>query len=378
MLCGTELDLYIPSFPLLQEAFSLSPFEVELSLTINFVCFAVFCLIAGALGDHFNRRVVILWSLAGFIFGSAICAFSPSYPLLLLGRAIQGIGIAGPATLAYVIVADENPMDKQVEIMGVLNGVVTLTMAGAPIVGSFITLYSGWQGNFTFLMIFGVICFIASYIFIPNRHKASEVNSNFSAYKPLLQSKTYVMLLLTLILLILPYWMFISLAPILYMQDLDVPLRLFGFYQGSLIFFFALISIASPWFLRKFSHKQCFYAGVLLTLLSLIFISFMAFGQVMSPILITLGMIFYSLGVVFPVNILFPMSLDIIPDNKGCASAVLQSARLMGSALMIQFVSHYYTGSFQIIGLAIVICAMLSMVLILISSLMKLYQFVSS
>ena len=48
VLCGMEMDLFIPSFPELQKVFVLSPFMVQMTISINFLCFCVCSLFAGA------------------------------------------------------------------------------------------------------------------------------------------------------------------------------------------------------------------------------------------------------------------------------------------------------------------------------------------
>lgn len=364
ILCGAEIDLFIPSFPELQEIFHLSPFMVQLTLSINFVAFCVCSLFAGALADRYNRRHVILGSLFIFVVGSVFCTLAYHYSVLLFGRLLQGIGIAGPATLAYVVIADENPMEKQIELMGILNGMITLAMAFAPIVGSFISYYFGWRGNFVLLGSLGLLCFVMSIFAIPQREGDLTIPITLKTYLPLFSSKKLLAYIMGICLFVVPYWLFISMAPILYMQDMGVPLKSFGFYQGSLIFFFALVSLLSPIFLRKFGQHKCFLFGIGLTLISILLILSVALLGIMDPILITLTLILYSIGAVFPVNILYPLSLEVVENSKGRTAALLQALRLISTAAVLQWVSYIYTGVFAPIGITIFICSLLSLSII--------------
>jgi EmrB/QacA subfamily drug resistance transporter len=54
--------------------------------------FAALMLTAGTLGDRFGRKRLFLAGLVLFLLGSLLCGFAP----LLVGRAVQGIGAAGP------------------------------------------------------------------------------------------------------------------------------------------------------------------------------------------------------------------------------------------------------------------------------------------
>src|SRR5476651_2081495 len=90
VLAGAEVDLFIPSFPELQDHFNLSPFMVELTLGINFCAYCIASLIEGQLGDRYGRKPMIMWSLLLFIFGSLLCVFADSFWHLILGRFLQG------------------------------------------------------------------------------------------------------------------------------------------------------------------------------------------------------------------------------------------------------------------------------------------------
>src|SRR5690349_10183764 len=120
-LVGMEFDLFVPSFPELQHHFSLTPFSVEALLSVNFVGYCLSLFIVGSLGDRYGRKSIILLGLLIFILGSFCCLFEPSYPLLLLGRFLQGVGVAAPAILSFLIIADIYPLKKQQSLFAILS-----------------------------------------------------------------------------------------------------------------------------------------------------------------------------------------------------------------------------------------------------------------
>ncbi len=61
LLAGMEVDLFVPSFPELTHVFQLTPFMVQLTLSLNFIAYCTCALFTGALGDRFGRRPVLLW-----------------------------------------------------------------------------------------------------------------------------------------------------------------------------------------------------------------------------------------------------------------------------------------------------------------------------
>ncbi len=75
-LAGMEVDIFIPSYPEMQQQFSLSPAKVQLCLGLNFITYCIGSLYAGALGDRYGLRKVILCGLAIFVVGSVACCFA--------------------------------------------------------------------------------------------------------------------------------------------------------------------------------------------------------------------------------------------------------------------------------------------------------------
>lgn len=358
VLAGAEVDLFIPSFPELQHHFGLSPFMVELTLGTNFVAYCVASLIVGQLGDRYGRKPMIMWSLVLFIFGSFLCVFADAYWHLLLGRFLQGIGIAAPAVLSYVIIADTYPVDQQQKLLGILNGAITLGMACAPVIGSYVNLYFGWTGNFFILLALAVLCFSMSSIWLPAKSPLSKETTSpfsFKGYAILFRSWETILFIAVITMFLAPYWIFIGIAPLLYMGGMGVPLTEFGYYQGVLALTFAVVSLSSPYFLRNIGTRNCFFWSLMICICAIFITILMAMLNINDPLLITGVLVFWSTGLVMPINILYPVSLEVIEGAKGRIAAAIQSSRLLVTAIGLQFVSYLYKGTFQPLALTMVI-----------------------
>lgn len=364
ILAGAEVDLFIPSFPELQKVFNLTPFTVSLTLSVNFIAYCVCCLFAGTLGDRFDRRKVILISLLIFTIGSLLCVFATHYFMLITGRLFQGIGMAGPAVLSYVVLADETPLEKQPAMMGMLNGMTTVAMAFAPVVGSFVNLYFNWRGNFVILLLLSTVSLIASYFVIPSKKGIESVSLSPKAYLPLFYSPKLMTFVLGICFFIVPYWLFIGMSPILYMNDLHVPLKQFGFYQGAIALVFAVVSLSSPLILQRWGQRRCFDLGIGLCLVSTVLTLLLALFNIKNPILITCVMMIFAAAAVFPINILYPYSLEVLENTKGRTAALILSIRLIITAALLQTVSYFYQGNFFHLGIAMVILMTVSFICI--------------
>ena len=355
ILAGMEVDLFIPSFPELQEVFQLSPFLVQLTLSVNFIAYCVCSLFAGTLGDRYNRRHVMLGSLVIFVIGSLCCVFASNFSILLLGRLFQGIGMAGPAVLAYVLIADEYPLERQASIMGIYNGICTLSMAFAPVIGSYVNLFFNWRGNFVLLLLLSVVSLIMVYFAIPNRKSDPTVSLSLKSYWPLLKSTKLMMYVLGMCFLCVSYWLFIGMSPVLYMEGMGVELQHFGFYQGALAGIFSFVSILSPKILRTFGQKKCLSYSQILCGLSAFIILSIALLEINQPFVITGAMLILAAVVVFPFNILYPLSLEVLENSKARIAALINAGRLLLTALALSAVSYIYAGTFLPVGITIFI-----------------------
>ena len=110
--------------------------------------FAGLLLAAGALGDRFGRRRVMLIGLVVFGAGSLASAFAPSAEVLILLRAGMGIGgaLIVPSTLsvtANVFTTEERP-----KAIGIWTGVSGLGIVAGPVLAGWLLEHFTWGSIF--------------------------------------------------------------------------------------------------------------------------------------------------------------------------------------------------------------------------------------
>ncbi|HCI48804.1 MAG TPA: MFS transporter [Holosporales bacterium] len=363
VLGGAELDLFVPSFPELQTQFGLSPFWVEALLSVNFIGFFLSLFFVGSLADRHGRKPIILWGILIFIIGSSLCLWATSYPFLLGGRFLQGIGIAGPATLCFLIIADAYPLKEQQFLMAMLNGVMNAAVGAAPVVGSYIALYFHWQGSFVVLLCSGVVVGLMTIFFIP-KDKLPEKKETLSlgGYMPLFRSRPLMLVIVHIVFLFVPYWIFAGMSPLLYMQSLGVTLSQFGYYQGALATAFALGSVVFGFIINRYEQKKLLSLSAKLSLFGFLCIALVTFMGTTSPLLITLAFLAFITVQIIPGSILYPLCISFMPKAKGKVSAVVQGLRLLLSAVVLQVAGYFYTGTFRSIGVIILCFILVTMV----------------
>src|SRR4051812_25613504 len=75
---------------------SLAADASELQWVVNayLLPLSALLLLGGAAGDRYGRRRLLIAGIALFALASLACALAPSLPLMLAGRAAQGVGAA--------------------------------------------------------------------------------------------------------------------------------------------------------------------------------------------------------------------------------------------------------------------------------------------
>ncbi len=117
------------------------------------LAYASFLLTGGTLGDLLGRRAIFVAGIALFTAGSLVCGLAPDETVLIVGRALTGLGaaLALPTSLALLTVAYPDSKER-VRAIGVWASCYGVAMAIGPTLGGFLVDVSGWRSIF-FLII---------------------------------------------------------------------------------------------------------------------------------------------------------------------------------------------------------------------------------
>ena len=99
----------------------------------------------GKLADIKGRRPVIFGAIAIFVAGSIISALARSMLVLVIGRAIQGIGGGGLGALAMTVIGDVVTPRERGQYQGYISGMWGIASLAGPIVGGFVAHKLHWS-----------------------------------------------------------------------------------------------------------------------------------------------------------------------------------------------------------------------------------------
>ncbi|KAI1618671.1 hypothetical protein EDD36DRAFT_38925 [Exophiala viscosa] len=135
-----SLDLTIVATALPQIASHFDRFnQLNWIVTAFTLTATAFIPVWGQLADIFGRHTSLQCAVVLLTIGSVLCAAAPDWPVLLLGRALQGMGTAGIQNVVMIILADSVSLKEQAvntSIFQLMNGV---GYAVGPVIGGYIT-----------------------------------------------------------------------------------------------------------------------------------------------------------------------------------------------------------------------------------------------
>jgi EmrB/QacA subfamily drug resistance transporter len=133
-------SLVSPVLPLLQADLHTTQSTVTWVLTAYLLSASVFTPILGRVGDMLGKEKVLVAVLIVLAIGSILAALATSISVMIIARAIQGVG-GGVIPLSFGIIRDEFPREKVGSAVGIIaallavGGGVGLVLAG-PIVNA--------------------------------------------------------------------------------------------------------------------------------------------------------------------------------------------------------------------------------------------------
>lgn len=341
--------LYLPAMPEIAERLDINTSDMGMTITIYFVVFAIFILIAGPLSDAFGRKKIILSGLITFGLGSVLCGTATSFLSLLSGRIVQAVGASLIPGTSRAVVRDAGDDTQVVSIMGWMAVFSSVMLVGAPVIGGFITRWFQWRGNFAVLSILSLILVLMTMVLMqetlpPKCRTKFTLLKIFQQYRKIIISYKFILLLAPVIMFFVFQGVYLAAAPFIFIHQYGLTAVRFGLSN--------IIIVAALMIGRHISvslSKQHNAAGGLSFAYWLTMLSVVLFASVLWMHLdniyaafFTLGIFAISFGIVLPIGM--KESITLFSNQSGMAAAVqgslLLGATAFGSMITSMIIKH--------------------------------------
>jgi len=137
----------------------------------------------GKLSDIHGRRGMLLIAITIFVAGSLTCALAPSMMMLILSRALQGLGGGGLMAISQTIIADIVSPRERGRYQGYIASVFAASSIGGPVLGGFLTEHIDWSLIFWINLPLGLAAFAMTWQvlkrvpFHPRKHRLDLIGA---------------------------------------------------------------------------------------------------------------------------------------------------------------------------------------------------------
>jgi len=157
-LTALSTDMMLPS--LAQIGLELGVQEAndrQLVVSLLFLGMAMGQLFFGPLSDKTGRKPAIYLGYGLFVLGALFSVFSINFPMMLVGRVLQGLGISAPRSVTLALVRDRYEGRAMARVMSFVMTIFVLVPMIAPSLGQIVLLFSGWRAIFVSLAVLALI-----------------------------------------------------------------------------------------------------------------------------------------------------------------------------------------------------------------------------
>ena len=102
----------------------------------------------GKLADLFSHRRLMLIGIGIFVLGSTLCGAAQSMEMLVLFRAIQGLGGGAIYALAFIVVGVLFPPEQRAKMQGIISSIWGISSILGPLAGGLIVEHTSWRWVF--------------------------------------------------------------------------------------------------------------------------------------------------------------------------------------------------------------------------------------
>ena len=349
-IVAMSIDALLPALGFISSDIPLAHSnQAQYIISALFLGMAIGQLVCGPLSDATGRKKILYAGILLFFCGSVMCFFAQDMNTLLIGRFIQGLGVAGPYVSAISIVRDKYAGNEMARIMSLVMMIFIMVPALAPSIGQAVLLVSSWRYIFVLYIVYALI--IGIWIFVrleetlPKEYRIPFNTRGFiDGFKEVISNYTTMCYTLCMGLFFGSFLGYLNSSQQIF-QDLFQTGKLFTLYFGVLALVFGAASLVNARLVQKWGMDYlCTRAVLGIIISSAIFLALqMTMLANLWLFMIYASILFFCFGLVFGnVN---AMAMEPMGHVAGIASAIIGATSSIMSMLIGTAIGQMYNGT---------------------------------
>ncbi len=327
-----SIDLYLPAFPEMAKIFNTSIGHIQISISVFFAGFALGQLLWGPLSDRKGRKPILYLGLLLFIIASVAIYSTNNVHVLWAMRFLQAVGGSVGIVLGKAIVIDLYDKKKAVNIFSQQSQISGIAPILAPLLGSVLLRFWGWNSSFSFLTVLGAISLLLVIKYIPETNiinkNTSQKNDLYDQVKIIVSNKNFRVYTLIGSIAFSSLIIYIANAPFLFTEVHGYSSEIFSIIFALNSLALILAAYVTPKLVTRHSDTSVMFGATLL-----LFVSCTLHYAVViwsAPVWVEVTFLFLSLiaiGVLFPITT--TNALSPFKEGGGTAAALMGFTQLM-------------------------------------------------
>lgn len=174
-LVALSVDAMLPALPEIGRDLGVQdPNQNQYIIGIMLLGLGLGQIFYGPISDSIGRKTPIYAGIFIYLIGCLICVLATSMPMMLAGRLLQGLGVAGPRIVIVAVIRDQYQGDAMARVMSFVMTVFMLVPALAPAIGQLILIVSNWRWIFGLFLLQAVLGFVWFHLRHPETLKPSR------------------------------------------------------------------------------------------------------------------------------------------------------------------------------------------------------------
>ncbi len=166
-MVSTALSVALPA---IQRDLSASGTDLIWIVNAYTLLQAAFIFLSGSFGDHYGRKRIYIAGILLFALASLVCGLTESAEVLILARALQGVGSGMMITCSLALVGAFFAHHRRSWSIGVWSAFTMLVSGAGPILGGLLTEAGLWRLIFIVNIPLGLLAILVLIAYVPESY----------------------------------------------------------------------------------------------------------------------------------------------------------------------------------------------------------------
>lgn len=157
-LVALSIDAMLPALATIaQDLGAQRANDSQLIISLIFLGLSIGQIFYGPLSDSTGRKPAIYLGIGIYLTGTLLALLAVNFQMMLIGRFLQGVGTAGPRSVAMALVRDQYAGRAMARVMSFVMTVFILVPIIAPMLGQGILLVAHWRAIFGLYLVLALL-----------------------------------------------------------------------------------------------------------------------------------------------------------------------------------------------------------------------------